>query len=601
MRWRRLRAPLPLLGKELAELAARRRTYVVRVVYAVLLYAVFGAMASALARQSAHPLAFLGSGKDLLVMLIAVQTMGIGLFLPAMMSGAIASEKERRSMALLMLTDLGPCEILWQKFIGRLVPMLTFLLLALPLLAVCYAFGGVTTDDLVCGIYVLLLTCLEVGALAILCSAFCATTVAAFVAAYLLLAFLWVGWPLLFYLTMDYSGSAEQTAFVFVPYISCYQTSPTQDLGGLVLNTAHLLAMTFVMLVLAYVFTAKRAFVVPRNRLRQFLGLVDAFFSRLNKAFGDVRLIREAATLPGDRPVAWRETTRRSLGKTAYLVRLMVAAEAVVVIGVAGWVVDEPAFGRATGLYAMIFIAWILAVLLVTVVSANTVAAERVRQTLDVLATTPMRGRDIVRQKLSGVWRLIAVLAVPLITLYVVDCFWGFPRYARYGGYYSWREVGWGARLGLMLAATAVFLPLVAWLAMWIGLKVRSRARAITVSLLVLFAWNAGPLLLFILVETATGAGRSMRCLEPGLLVSPAAWVVLVQLGGGLGLLGEGSLAPFVWALAGHAALLLIFRALCLYRADRYLGRAVARSPRLEQLPSFLYPRGDGPGEGPAG
>jgi len=420
--------------------------------------------------------------------------------------------------------------------------------------------------------------------------------VAAFVAAYLLLAFLWVGWPLLAYLTMDYSGSPEQNASLFMPYLR-YLTSPTQDLGGLVLNTAHLLVVSFVMLVLAYVFTAKRAFVVPRNRLRQFLGLVDAFFGRLNKEFGDVRLIRESATLPGDRPVAWRETTRRSLGKTAYLVRLMVAAEAVVVIGVAGWVVDEPAFGRATGLYAMIFIAWILAALLVTVVSGSTVASERVRQTLDVLATTPIPGREIVRQKMTGVWRLIGVLAVPLVTLYIVDYVWCYRRIS----YRSSGEMGAGARLGLMLAATAVFLPLVAWLAMWIGLKVRSRARAITVSLLVLFAWNAVPLLLFVVIETAAGPWRDIRLLEPGLLVSPAAWVIFVQLGDGHGLLGDGSVAPFVWALAGHAALLLIFRALCLYRADRYLGRAVARSSRLEQLPSFLYPRGGGPGGGPAG
>ena len=38
---RRRRAGFPLLAKELAEQAARRRTYIVRILYAVLLFLIF--------------------------------------------------------------------------------------------------------------------------------------------------------------------------------------------------------------------------------------------------------------------------------------------------------------------------------------------------------------------------------------------------------------------------------------------------------------------------------------------------------------------------------------------------------------------------------
>ena len=58
-----------------------------------------------------------------------------------------------------------------------------------PLMAITYTFGGVTITDLVLGVVFLIYTCLELGAFAILCSAFFRTTVEALCATY-------VGFPI---------------------------------------------------------------------------------------------------------------------------------------------------------------------------------------------------------------------------------------------------------------------------------------------------------------------------------------------------------------------------------------------------------------------
>ena len=42
-----------------------------------------------------------------------------------MMASAISQEKERDTLGLLFLTDLTPWELTLQKYIGRLIPMLT--------------------------------------------------------------------------------------------------------------------------------------------------------------------------------------------------------------------------------------------------------------------------------------------------------------------------------------------------------------------------------------------------------------------------------------------------------------------------------------------
>ena len=43
------------------------------------------------------------------------------------------------------MTRLGPFTILFEKLLSRLVPMFTFLLLSLPLMAFAYSLGGVST------------------------------------------------------------------------------------------------------------------------------------------------------------------------------------------------------------------------------------------------------------------------------------------------------------------------------------------------------------------------------------------------------------------------------------------------------------------------
>src|SRR5207247_2657205 len=67
--------------------------------------------------------------------------------------------------------------------------------------------------------------------------------------------------------------------------------------------------------------------------------------------------------------------------------------------------------------FPMLFLMWMLAVLVVSVKSASLIAGERSHQTLDVLTTTPLTGREIVLQKMRSVRRIIAVTAVPFATV----------------------------------------------------------------------------------------------------------------------------------------------------------------------------------------
>lgn len=177
---------LPLLGKELMEQSARRRTWIARTIYASILFIIFALLYAFYVERFTRDsgMGVLGMGRRIFEDMMGFLFAGIYVFLPAMVSGVITYEKERQSLPLLILTGMSPWRILLEKLLGRLIPMGTFLLVSLPLMATCYALGGVEPERYLEAVYLLLLTCLQAGFLALACSAWCRTSVEAFIATY---------------------------------------------------------------------------------------------------------------------------------------------------------------------------------------------------------------------------------------------------------------------------------------------------------------------------------------------------------------------------------------------------------------------------------
>ena len=115
---------LPVLRKDLTEAASRKRTYVLRVLYALTLFAFFAFFyAEQVQRWGSSPGRLLGRGRDFFEFTLAAQFLGVFLFLPAVMSGVFTREKERDSLGMLFLTDLTPREILFEKYLSGLATL----------------------------------------------------------------------------------------------------------------------------------------------------------------------------------------------------------------------------------------------------------------------------------------------------------------------------------------------------------------------------------------------------------------------------------------------------------------------------------------------
>jgi len=537
-RWERLargvraRLSFPLLAKELLETSARRRTYILRVIYAVALYAVFVLLLPretwSNVRQSSFEL--LGSGRQMFETLIILQYFGTVLFLPALMCGRITQEKERDSLVLLFLTELRPWSIVLQKYLGGLVLMLSFFLLGLPLAGVAYAFGGLETGEVARYLLGLFATCLQLGALSLFCSAWCRSTVGSFIGTYVFGAFFYAAPPLALLLAsvsdhrFPRSNVVEYCAGMFIPpaalAMSTYMGYGSGLSGGSNPNwPVYLLpsiASIFLFLVLARWFLVRRALVPPVNFLRPIFERIDRLMKRMNRATGGVVLWRDSSNLPADEPIFWRETHRRVLGKPHYLLRLLCVVELPTVVAclAIALVQSFSSYNQDWVEYSWLFgILGALITLFISAHAANTIVSERVGQSLDVLLTTPLSARDIVRQKERALRRLLIVVAVPLLTIVAAKA------YARSDVPAPQSHDDWKSYLVCATLTVCVTLPLITWLALWISIRVRTRFHAILGAVGAMTLWaGLAPLMLYVTDHETFGAAPVWRML---VLISP--------------------------------------------------------------------------------
>ncbi len=556
MRALRLANYVPVLRRELVQLASNRRTYIMRAIYACLLFLFFSTFAYDTLRRFYRAddvfsaLSAMGRGEDLLELICVLQFIGIYIFLPAMMAGAIADEKERHNFPLLLVTPLSPTEILIQKYVSRLIPMLTFLLLSIPILGVAYLLGGIETQAVVTAMYYLLIHCLQIGAYTLMFSAICRTFAGALIGSY-------VGYgifALVVVVVESVTGQGDECLRLMPPVVF-FDPSPvgSDGLAGLIPT----IVSTVVFLGIARLCLVRCANPRSRHVILRFFAWLDRVMVRLNNRLArGILLVKDTPSTPGDRPIAWRERRRTALGRPQYVVRMALGIEICIFAGCLAAIIDD-----ADWFGVMVFVLWGAAALTLCVHSVNLFGTERAHGTLQVLLTTPRYADDIVREKMQPLSRIMLLFLIPFLTLFCV------------------RAISEGvstasgiAAVWYMLLSTItvlIYLPLVAWMSCLIGMMMKKRARAIVTALSVLVAWVIGPLILVFIADEVFW----------GFYVDDG-WTFVCP----FGVIGElefeyfdgWDLPKFVFYTLSHfcsIVALVIVRGVCLVRADRYLRR----------------------------
>jgi ABC-type transport system involved in multi-copper enzyme maturation permease subunit len=552
LRWPAVRTPAwPLLGKELVEASARRRTYVLRAVLALVLLLAFSLEYASVSRWSDSLMGMLGRGRELCDSLVASLFVGTAVVLPAISAGTVTREKEQGSLVLLLLTPLTAWDLVLQKWLSRVAAMLALLVPALPLMAVAYAYGGFSVGYIAYGIAVLLLETLQLSALSLAISCWCRGTTSAFFLSYAVTAAMYPGYAILQEMVNHHSPFPELLQVCpLIAYIQ-YSEHPANGLGEALLGLVTPTVLTLLCLFAARLVIVRRAALEGGNRLLRAFLSIDRTLEHVEGRFGR----RFRRQLPGERPVAWREVHRRSFANLRYLLRIFLPL-ALVVVGIFQLLGDH--VDREEWLFTW-FSLFGLAVLATLVQGAGLVSAERAQQTLPVLLTTPLGAREILAQKLVGMRRMQIAMSV-LLALPLLGVLLSHPVSA-----YEERQL-------VGIASTLLLLPVFGWLAVWIGLRARTHLRAVVQAVVAAAVWSAG---IPLLIGSALSILDHIRSDDPWCLLfltSPGAYVVLAASDELRHLFG-GPWLPAILALGAYAVCCLAVRIHCRSAAEALLGR----------------------------
>jgi ABC-type Na+ efflux pump permease subunit len=331
-----------------------------------------------------------------LLRILAPLQLSLAMLAAAMTSTvAVSSEKDRRTLELLLISRLTDGQLVLGKLAGSLLRVLLLLVAAVPVFVIASLFGGVTMPQLV--------RLFAVTAAAALAAASVATCVAFWkdttFQALAITTFVLVGWV----------AAGEVVADRFGP-VAGAQVSPARAVFA-ALEPAGGHAVVPFLAVSAGVIVLTNILAVCRMRT---WNTVQETRRRPEAAETARAVSARPSRVVWDNPVLWREICTRAHGKAMLLVRL--AWLALFAAAVAG-IVAEARQPRPDGLtVAVAVVPMALASLLaVAAMAVTSITTERDRGALDVLLVTDLEPSEFVWGKLLGV--LTAAREIVLLPL----------------------------------------------------------------------------------------------------------------------------------------------------------------------------------------
>jgi len=507
--------PGPVFHVELLTTARRFRSYAIRFGYGLFLlffiwmndpdlfdsrygYGNHGSQAGLTIQEMAE------IGRAIFRSFVIVQGVAILLLTPAFVAGAVAQEKQRKTLHYLLASQLTSGEIILGKLSSRLLHVAIFLAIGLPIISLLSIFGGVDPQDLVLASAASMTTAFFLAALAILVSTLSRRPREAITVVYLLeLAWLFVPPWLRFALPMaspfwrqvhQLINPINEWIALSSPFSLSFLSGQIGPFGPSAMNEALAWMMGLHIAFGAIFVTLAVAWLRPGFR-------DDEGSPRLLGGLGRAMRGRRFLHRPscGDDAMLWKE---RYVSRTTAITKASSALIMLVVGALLSYHTLDfalPAFrevlesgygaisgynsacqqfhGFLRGVCCLIYVAWTLAV---AGAAAHGLAHEREEETWTSLIATPLSSLEIIRAKMFGAFWGMRWMGLLLLAL----CLLG---------------VAAGAVHPFGFAAVTIESAAFVWFADALGtyysLKTRSSSRALVASIATLVLLNGGYLM----------------------------------------------------------------------------------------------------------
>jgi ABC-type transport system involved in multi-copper enzyme maturation permease subunit len=434
----------PVFHREAAIAPRRPRMYIARAGYAaVLLVLMWLAWMLLTGTQLVRDVGDLARFGSSLFQLLAAFQLALALFFSAMLTAsAVAQEKDRRTLVLLLLTNLTNVELVLGKLLASLLGVLVMLTAALPIFMLATLLGGISFGQIGRVFAMTLVSVLLAGSLGSTLALWREKTFQALALTVLVLVIWLAFWEIV---AAGALGSfwwglpCGAWAAGFSPWQAVLEASrpyarPLPELGPLgtpvnlflLVGTALAAALNGVAVARVRVWNPSRE-ARPMRRDEEAEALQSIWEPEHDSAAaakvpGPLPAATPAVPARGrtrqvwDNPVVWREIRTWAYGrkilvvKLAYLLLFATAAVAMVSMTRQGELAEQ-----ATGAVALAGL-FLISLVLVNAQAVTSMTSERDGQALDLLLVTDLSAKEIVFGKLGGVfYNAKEVILLPML------------------------------------------------------------------------------------------------------------------------------------------------------------------------------------------
>ena len=475
----------PIFDKELRVASRRRRSYLLRCAYVLLLtlyIALVWASAVSFARSGAMSRAQMQVAAYTITRgIVWFQFFGAQAVVLILMSTSISEEVYRRTLGVLLTTPLSNRQVVISKFTSRLFQVLLLVAASLPLLAIVRVLGGIAWSYVAVSLCVTAATAIFVGSVSLFFSVLCRRAHFAVLASALTVAFLFVLVPILTGSSgkiwrWQISRSFPQPLFTVNPYIllKYCPNLPTAPRGAMLAGTQAAVMCCLLLLLGAGLILLCAERLVGGLALRRAMGepvLLDWLrhgrFRDTARRHGARSRPRRIRRVVGP-PMIWKELICTFTGRQKFAARMVLGVEILLILIVLlfpAMAVRVPYELLLRG-YLWTFLG--LGVLITMIVPASVMSAERESRAWPVLLLTPLTDREILLGKFVGVLRRCGAVWL-LLLAYVA----GFT----YAGFFH------PLAIVQMAAVVLAILSLLSATGFYFGLRLRRATEAATANL----------------------------------------------------------------------------------------------------------------------
>jgi hypothetical protein len=442
-----MRVISPVFGKELTQFASSRKAFVIKCVY---LTGFLIAVALVLADNNS-PYGRARLGNELCEAMALCSVLAAFLIVPFMAVGTVYEEDRANTLSLLFLTQLTPFNIAQDKALARVLQAGYVVMLSIPVFACGLLFGGVSWLQVGASIIYVIGSILMAAAIAIVISAHVRNFPAALVVCFVTELVFLMG-SILF---VDAMRGSDDWLFYVNPIAVLGVYHSGEDYMEGCLTFLGLSSMTYVV---AVALASNRIAMLKRDP-----SAIPSFVRKFRRCVSDRLGGGQCPEQSCDRPVYWRD---RYVAPDLLFKMSRWILWAILVWGGFMFILYLFKGGYHRNSYAIMVTipGSLIALGVMTIMGASTIAMERSKGTLPILLSTEMSQGHLVRGYLQVVASFFLDATVVVFAICGFNAVLDKMRYSYYPSSSGWHVGSWDLRGLCAFLTFASALVLLYWL-----------------------------------------------------------------------------------------------------------------------------------------